>query len=111
MAFTLGGMGSARTNFYNAAFTRAGFGDVAAEVQRLWVEGDKAGAVGAVPDEMVLAAYAIGTSDMVADRVRSLAAAGVNAVRLGPVGKTAAEQIAHLEMAVDLVKSATATAA
>ena len=41
MAFTLGGMGSATTNFYNAAFTRAGFGDVAAEVQRLWVEGDK----------------------------------------------------------------------
>ena len=111
MAFTLGGMGSARTNFYNAAFTRAGFGDVAAEVQRLWVEGDKAGAVAAVPDEMVLAAYAIGTADMVVDRVRALAAAGVDAVRLGPVGTTAAEQIAHLEMAVDLVKRATATAA
>ena len=108
MAFTLGGMGSARTNFYNSAFSRAGFGDIAADVQRLWVEGDKAAAVAAVPDEMVLAAYSIGTADMVTARLRALAAAGVNAVRLAPIGRTAAEQIAHLEMAVDLVRTATA---
>jgi hypothetical protein len=48
---------------------------------------------------------------MVAERVRALEAVGVNALRLGPVGKTSAEQIAHLEMAVDLVQRATATAA
>ena len=106
MAFTLGGMGSAKTNFYNAAYSRAGFGDVAAEVQRLWVEGDKAAAAAAVPEELVLGAYMIGTEDMVRDRVRAAAAAGVNGLRLSPVGKTAADQIAHLEMAMDLVNSA-----
>jgi len=42
MAFTLGGMGSAQTNFYNDAFKRAGYEDAAIEVQSLWVKGDKA---------------------------------------------------------------------
>ena len=105
MAFTLGGMGSAKTNFYNAAYTRAGFGDIAKEVQRLWVEGDKAAAAEAVPEELVLAAYPIGTEDMVRKRIGAYAAAGVNGLRLAPQGRTAADQIAHLEMAVDLIRS------
>lgn len=109
MAFTLGGMGSAQTNFYNSAYSRAGFGDIGAEVQRLWAGGDKAAAVAAVPDDLVLAAYSIGTTDMVAARIQRLAAAGVDALRLAPIGRTAAEQIAHLEMAVDLVRTATGT--
>lgn len=105
MAFTLGGMGSATTNFYNAAYTRAGYGDVAAEVQRLWVDGDKAAAAAAVPEELVLAAYMIGTEDMVRDRIRAASDAGVNCLRLAPQGRTSADQIAHLEMAVELINS------
>jgi len=105
MAFTLGGMGSATTNFYNAAYSRAGFGDVCQQVQQLWVEGDKAGAAAAVPEELVLAAYMIGTEDMVRARIQAAADAGINTLRLGPQGKTAAEQIEHLEVAVDLIRS------
>ena len=41
-AFTFGAMGSGSTNFYNRAFTRQGFGDAVAEVQRLWLSGDRA---------------------------------------------------------------------
>ena len=107
MAFTLGGMGSATTNFYNAAYSRAGYADVCAEVQRLWVAGDKAAAAAAVPDELVLSTYLIGTEDMVRDRLKAYAAAGVGCLRLSPQGKTAADQISHLEMAVDLINSAT----
>lgn len=109
MAFTLGGMGSATTNFYNNAYSRAGWADVADEVRRLWVEGDKASAAAAVPDELVLAAYPIGTEDMVRARIRATAAAGVGCMRVPPQGKTAADQIAHLEMAVDLIRSETAS--
>ena len=105
MAFTLGGMGSAKTNFYNDAFSRAGFADTAAEVQRLWVEGDKASAAAAVPDELALMAYPIGTEAMVRDRIRAYQAAGVNGLRIAPVGRSANDQIAHLEMVVDLVRS------
>ena len=39
LAFTLGAMGSARHNFYNAAFRRGGFAEVAVESQRLWLAG------------------------------------------------------------------------
>ena len=70
------------------------------------VEGDKAAAAAAVPDELVLAAYMIGTESMVRDRISAYVAAGVNCLRLAPQGKTAADQIAHLEMAVDLIRSA-----
>lgn len=107
MAFTLGGMGSATTNFYNNAYSRAGWADVADDVRRLWVEGDKAAAAAAVPDELVLAAYPIGTEEMVRDRIRAIEAAGVGCMRVAPQGKTAADQIAHLEMAVDLIRSET----
>ncbi|MBN4047655.1 LLM class flavin-dependent oxidoreductase [Acidimicrobiaceae bacterium AH-315-P05] len=103
MAFTLGGMGSATTNFYNSAYSRAGFGDIAAEVQRLWVEGDKAAATAAVPDELLLLAYPIGTRDMVLERLRAYKAVGVDCLRLGAVGRNAEEQITHLEMLLDLI--------
>ena len=107
MAFTLGGMGSAKSNFYNDAYSRAGWSDVAAEVQRLWVDGDKAAAAAAVPDELVLAAYPMGTEAMVRDRIRAIAAAGVGCMRVAPQGKTSADQIEHLEFAVDLIRSET----
>jgi hypothetical protein len=57
---------------------------------------------------MVLSAYLIGTEDMVRERVRAYAAAGVDCLRLAPQGRTAGEQISHLEMALDLIASATA---
>jgi F420-dependent oxidoreductase-like protein len=107
MAFTLGAMGSARTNFYNAAYRRAGWTDVAEEVQRLWVSGDKEAAVRAVPDELVLAANLIGTRAMVAERIRAYAAAGITTLRIGMSGRNRDERIASLEATVDLVRDAT----
>lgn len=77
-------------------------------MQRLWVSGDKAAAIAAVPDELVLSAYLIGTESMVRDRVRAYAAAGVDTLRLGPSGRTVRDQIDHLEMSIDLIRSATA---
>lgn len=105
MAFTLGGMGSAKTNFYNAAYSRAGYEDVCKEVQRLWVDGDKASAAAAVPDELVLAAYPIGTEDMVRSRLGAYRNAGVQCLRIGTPGRTTAERIENLERTADLVTS------
>jgi F420-dependent oxidoreductase-like protein len=105
MAFVLGAMGSAKTNFYNAAYARAGYEDVAREVQRLWITGDKRAAVAAVPDELVLATGLIGTEDMVRGRIRAYRDAGVNVLRVAPNGRTAKEQIAHLEQSIDLIRS------
>ncbi len=100
-------MGSPATNFYNAAYSRAGYEDVAREVQRLWIEGDRTGATAAVPDEMLLGAYLIGTEDMVRARIWAFRDAGVDVLRLSPEGKTAKEQIANLEYSLDLIRSET----
>jgi F420-dependent oxidoreductase-like protein len=105
MAFTLGAMGSAKTNFYNAAYARAGYEDVAHEVQSLWISGDRKAAIKAVPDEMLLAASLIGTEDMVRARLRAYRDAGVNVLRLAPVGHTPKALIEHLEHSIDLIRS------
>ena len=105
-AFTLGAMGSAKTNFYNAAYTRAGWGDMAAKVQSLWVAGDKPAALAAVADEFVLKATFIGTEAMVAERILATAAAGINNLRLSPVGRSAADQIGNLERTVAIIRNA-----
>ena len=76
LAFSLGGMGSATTNFYNDAYSRQGWAETAAEVRARWQAGDRDGAAGLITDEMVLATTLIGTQDMVRDRLRTLARHG-----------------------------------
>ena len=105
MAFTLGGMGSAKTNFYNDAFCRAGYQDAAEEVQALWVKGDKSAAIQRVPDEMILKTSLIGTPDMIRERLNAYRDAGVTTLRLGTGGKTWAERSDALEESLDLVQS------
>ena len=107
MAFTLGAMGSAKTNFYNDAFCRSGWEEVSKEVQGLWIGGNKRAAIAAVPDEMLLQAYMIGTEDRVRERIRAFRDAGVQVFRLAPQGKTSKERIANLEYQADLIRSET----
>ncbi len=103
-AFTLGAMGSANTNFYNAAYSRAGYADMASEVQQLWVAGRKEDAMAAVTDDFVLKAFMIGTEEMVRDRVRVTKEAGITTLRVAPMGLTRDEQIENLEHIIDVVK-------
>ena len=103
LAFSLGGMGSAATNFYNRAYARQGFAEVAAEAQQRWLAGDRAGATDAIPDEMVLATTLIGTEEMVAERLEVWRDSGVTTVRLYPAGDTLDERLTTLGRALDLV--------
>ena len=105
MAFTLGGMGSAKTNFYNDAFKRAGYEEAAVKVQSLWVDGKKEEAIRAVPEEMILKTSLIGTSDMVRERLRAYRDAGVTTMRLSTGGSNWKERTDSLAEAVDLVNS------
>ena len=66
-------MGTATANFYNDAYSRQGWADVAAQVRERWQAGDRDGAAGLVTDEMVLATTLIGTEDMVRARLQDLA--------------------------------------
>jgi len=105
MAFTLGGMGSAKTNFYNDAFKRAGYEEAAVKVQSLWVDGKKEEAIQAVPDEMILKTNLIGTEDMVRERLRAYRDAGVTTMRLSTGGSNWKERTDSLAEAVELVKN------
>ncbi|WP_371583281.1 LLM class flavin-dependent oxidoreductase [Streptomyces sp. NBC_01314] len=103
LAFSLGGMGSATTNFYNNAYSRQGWAEVAAEVRTRWQAGDRDGAAGLVTDEMVLATTLIGTEDMVRERLRVWRDAGVDTVRFYPAGETIDARLATLGRAIQLV--------
>ena len=104
-AFTLGAMGSATTNFYNAAYSRAGWGEMAGKVQSLWVSGDKEAAVAAVEDEFLLAVNMIGTEKMVRARIHQARQDGITTLRLAPTGRTAVDMIANLEKTVATIRS------
>ncbi len=105
MAFTLGGMGSATTNFYNDAFRRSGYEEAAIAVQQLWVNGKKDEAIKRVPDEMILKTNLIGTEAMIRDRLRRYRDAGVTSLRVSTTGKNWRERTETLAQAIDLIKS------
>jgi F420-dependent oxidoreductase-like protein len=104
LAFSLGGMGSSSTNFYNQAYSRQGWAEAAAEVRDRWQRGDREGAAGVVTDEMVLATTLIGTEGMVRARLAVWRDAGVNTVRLYPAGDTWDEKLQTLGRAIELVR-------
>jgi F420-dependent oxidoreductase-like protein len=93
LAFQMGGMGSPKTNFYNQAFRRVGFEDVAVDAQRLWTAGRHEEAVARVPDEVVIKTSLIGTPDMVRERLRAYRAAGVTMLGVQPYGQTPEEKL------------------
>jgi F420-dependent oxidoreductase-like protein len=103
LAFSLGGMGSASVNFYNDAYSRQGWAEVAAEVRERWQAGDRDGAAALVTDDMVLATTLIGTEPMVRERLRVWRDAGVDLVRLYPAGDTLDTKLTNLARALDLI--------
>jgi F420-dependent oxidoreductase-like protein len=105
VAFTLGGMGSATTNFYNRAYARQGWDGVAAEAQALWVSGRRAEAAAVIPDEMVLATTLVGTEPMVRQRLQTWRDVGVTTARFYPYGDTLGERLDTLARTLDLVRA------
>lgn len=104
LAFSIGGMGSASTNYYNQAYSRQGWADVAAEIRERWQAGDRDGAAALVTDEMVLGTTLIGTEPMVRERLRVWRDAGVDTVRLYPAGETLDDRLATLARAIEIAE-------
>lgn len=109
LAFTLGAMGSREHNFYNAVYRRAGYEEVAIEVQNLWLSGKREAAAERVPDELVLKTNLIGTEEMVRERLRTHKKAGVTTLRVDPDGKTLDERLNNLARVIELVKEVDAS--
>ena len=109
-AFTFGAMGSPTRNFYNDAFARQGYGDDVAEVQRLWLAGDREAAARRVPIEIGLGTNLIGTDDLIVERLRRYRDAGVNQLRVSVVGDTNTARLDDLARLIDLAHAVNAEA-
>jgi F420-dependent oxidoreductase-like protein len=80
-AFTIGAMGSKEKNFYNAAFTRQGFGDDVSAVQALWLSGRREEAAERVPIELGFKTNLLGPPATVKDRLRLYRDAGITSLQ------------------------------
>jgi len=105
-AFTIGAMGSAANNFYSDAFARQGFADDVAEVQRLWLAGDRDAARTRVPTEIGLRTNLVGPPDVVRNRLRLYRDVGVSTLRVGLDGD--ADRLEQLAQLMDLVREVNA---
>jgi hypothetical protein len=86
LAFTLGAMGSRQHNFYNEVYQRAGYAEMALQVQDLWLRRQREAAIALIPDDLVLKTNLIGTKEMVRELCwLRVACVGQN----GPVRTTA----------------------
>ena len=81
MALYIGGMGARSKNFYNDYAKRLGFEEAAVKIQDLYLDGKKAEAAAAVPDELVDACNLVGP----AERIKERAQIWKDAAKLGHV--------------------------
>ena len=106
VAFNMGGMGSADTNFYNDAFKRAGYADDALAIQQLWLAGKRDEASKRVPDAMVTQFQALGDAATVTQRLTKYRDAGVTTLKLGldSAGPIGPKRYELLEQIVDITR-------
>jgi len=86
IALYVGGMGAREKNFYNTLFRRYGYEQEAETIQNLFLEGRKAEAEAAVPEEFLKATAMVGDEAWVKERIESYRAAGVTRLQIQPVG-------------------------
>jgi F420-dependent oxidoreductase-like protein len=70
MALYIGGMGARDKNFYNDLTKRMGYEEAAVKIQDLYLDGKRAEAIAAVPDEMVDGCHLVGSKDYIRDRLK-----------------------------------------
>ncbi len=102
LALYIGGMGSRKQNFYNQLVQRYGFEEAAAEVQDLYLEGKKAEAGEAIPDELIDMVSLCGPRDVVRDRLAAYTEAGVGTLMITPMAFTTQDRIAQLRAVAEL---------
>ncbi len=80
IALYMGGMGARSKNFHNEAIQRYGYGDAAAEIQELYLEGRRAEAIEAVPDELCDEMSLVGPAARIRERYRAWEDCGITAI-------------------------------
>ncbi len=83
LGFYLGGMGAKSENFHLNLMERMGFGEPARKVQELFLSGQRAEAVAAVPDELADEIALVGPPDRIRDRLAAWKESPVTSLLLG----------------------------
>ena len=102
LALYIGGMGSREQNFYNRLVQRYGFEQAAQEIQDLYLEGKKAEAGTAIPDELIDLVSLCGPSETVRERLGAYREAGVGTLMITPMAFTAEDRIEQLRAVAEL---------
>jgi F420-dependent oxidoreductase-like protein len=102
LALYIGGMGSRKQNFYNALVQRYGFEDAAREIQDLYLDGKKAEAGDAIPDELIDMVSLCGPRDFVRERIAAFRDAGVGTLAVTPMAFSVEDRIAQLRAVAEL---------
>ncbi|WP_422749355.1 LLM class F420-dependent oxidoreductase [Mycobacterium sp. WMMD1722] len=97
LALYIGGMGARGKNFYHQLATRYGYGEVADRIQDLYLAGDKAAAIDAVPDDLVRNVSLVGPRSFVKERLAAYAEAGATTLLLQPLATDRRESIRFVE--------------
>jgi F420-dependent oxidoreductase-like protein len=97
LALYIGGMGARGKNFYHNLATSYGYGDVANHLQDLYLDGKKAEAIEAVPDELVRNVSLVGPHGFVKERLAAYAEAGVTTLLLQPLSGDRHESMRYVE--------------
>jgi F420-dependent oxidoreductase-like protein len=96
VALYVGGMGAKGQNFYNDLACRYGYEDVAAEIQDLYLGGNKAEATALVPDDLIDDVSLIGPKERIADRLEIWKDAGVTTMIVAAAQPEALQLMAEL---------------
>jgi len=99
LAFYIGGMGAANLNFHLNVIGRFGYADAAAQVQRLFMSGDREAAMRAVPDDLADGIALCGPLDRIRARLELWRSGPVTTMLVGGV-----RDPVHLAALADLVR-------
>jgi F420-dependent oxidoreductase-like protein len=92
----MGGMGAKEANFHNQVFVRMGYEDLAAEVQKLYLNGEKDRATALIPDDLVDDMHIIGTAGEVKEKVAAWEETGVTTLMVSLGSPDEVRKIAEL---------------
>jgi F420-dependent oxidoreductase-like protein len=84
-ALYIGGMGARGKNFYNTLVSQYGFGSEAAQIQDMYLGGNKRDAESVVPLELLEMTNLVGPESYVKERIAAFADAGVTNLQIVPV--------------------------
>ncbi|MDE9366515.1 LLM class F420-dependent oxidoreductase [Luteipulveratus sp. YIM 133132] len=103
-ALYVGGMGSAKQNFYNRIAVRAGFEEEAARVQQLYLDRKPREAAAALSRDFLDHTALIGPRERIAERLHRYADAGVTTLGVAPYADSADERTTVVRTMAELVE-------